>query len=353
MKTMKRTSIVNLAATVLLLAAAGGRAQSSISTTPGVKAGQTFESTRVEAMPREFENVRVDEKLKARLPLEAIFTNEKGESVTLGDYFRSGRPAILQMGYMSCPKLCDVISQGTARSLSDLDLELGKDYDVIYISIDPKEKPDLAAAKKRTYIGEYAIAKKLDDAGIERANGSWHLLTGQEDAIRQVADAIGFKYKWVSTGIDEGQYSHPAVITLLTPAGSVSSYLYGAAFDAKLLRKGLVDAGAGKSGTLMDQIVLYCLHLGPDGKYTLQATRLMQLGGVLTVVCLFSTLGLFQLRSRFSRGLPARKTGLSAVLGDPRPANPNPASPGSIPSTPDSTFDSTSDSTDSAGKTDL
>lgn len=277
----------------------------------------TFKPERMEPTPREFTGVGVNERMNTRLPLETTFRDDKGERVSLGQYFRSGRPVVLQFGYYGCPKLCDTISQGTANSLIGLDLELGKDYQAIFISVDPNETPELARKKKQTFVGSYAFGRKLDDAKAAAAANGWHFLTGRDEDIKAVAGAAGYQYKWVESA---KQYSHPAVVIMVTPEGVVSRYLYGVQYDPKTMRLSLVDAAGGKVGSIMDQIKMICFHFDPNtGQYSLAAMRVMQLSGVLTVLCLASTLGVFALKSRRTRGLPPRTTGLSAVLHSQTP----------------------------------
>jgi protein SCO1/2 len=200
--------------------------------------------------------------------------------VKLGDYFKGQKqPVILQLGYYGCPMLCDLISQGATQSLKELSLNAGADYHVVFISIDPKEDWTLAQKKKRSYVTEY---------GRPGAAGGWHFLTGRQDDIKRVCQAVGFNYKWVPSA---GQFSHPAGLIICTPEGKISRYLYGVRFEEKTLRLSLVEASEGKIGTTTDHFLLTCFQYdGKQGKYALAAMGLMRIGGAVTVVVLFCVL---------------------------------------------------------------
>ena len=238
-------------------------------------AGSALGDYRSEAMPEGIVGVGVDEHLSAKLPLDATFIDESGNSVRLGDYFTGKRPVILQLGYYQCPMLCNRISQGMADSMKQLDLEMGKDFEVVTLSFDPKETPKLAAAKKKTY------ATAVGKGGVDEG---WHFLVGDAPNIERVTQAAGFRYKWLE---DRREYSHPAVLIIATPDGRISQYLYGVKFAQKTMRLSLVEASEGKIGTVADRIMLFCFHYDSEtGKYTLAAMNLMRLGGVLTVAIL-------------------------------------------------------------------
>jgi protein SCO1/2 len=217
-------------------------------------------------------DITVTEHPGATLPLDLKFVDETGATVTLGQYFTGSRPVVLQLGYYGCPMLCSLISQGTVTAFKAVSLEPGKDYDLVFVSIDPSEKPDLAARKKRAYMMEY---------GREGAAG-WHFLTGVQDSIAPLADAVGFKYKWVQSA---GQFAHPAVIMMCTPDGKISRYLYGVHFDPQTVRLSLVEASNGKIGNVIDHAYLTCFQWdGHQGKYALAAIGVMRGGGVLMMI---------------------------------------------------------------------
>lgn len=280
---------------------------------------------RAEPMRPEAQGIGVDERLKAQLPLNATFYNEKGDAVTLGKYFTDGKPVILQLGYFGCPMLCDLVAQATVDSLAEMDLGLGKDFKVLYVSIDPRERPELANAKKVSYLKRYLADGRHDAAS---AREGWHFLTGAQREITELADTVGFRYRWIEAA---QQYSHPGVIIFLAPDGTVSRYLYGVKFDPKVVKLSLVDASAGKAGSIMDQIIMLCFHFDPNtGRYSLQAIRLMKLGGALTVLALGGMIGVMALKGRRMRGItpssPGPQRGLAAVLDSPTPHNDPPSS---------------------------
>jgi protein SCO1/2 len=231
-------------------------------------------SPRAEYVPDELKSITIDEKLNQGLPLDLQFVDDMNRVVTLGSYFgKPGRPVLLQLGYYGCPMLCDLISKGMVDSLRQVELEPGRDYDVVFVSIDPTEKFDLAQKKKRSYVQAY---------GRGGADAGWHFLTGKEGAIKQLAAAIGFNYKWVPSA---SQYSHPAAIFVCTPEGKLSRYLYGVRFEPRTVRLSLVEASAGKIGTVGDQILMTCFQYdGRQGKYAMAAMSLMRIGGAMTAI---------------------------------------------------------------------
>ena len=254
---------------------------------------------RAEPTPEELQNITIVEHLNAALPLDAAFTDELNHPVTLKQYFQtSTRPVILQLGYYGCPMLCDLISRGVTDSLKEVELTAGKDFDVVFISIDPTESYGLAQKKKRSYVTEYARA------GSE---SGWHFLTGKQDQIEKVSRAFGFNYKWIPSA---AQFSHPAAIAICTPDGKISRYLYGVKFDEKTLRLSLVEASAGKIGTTTDHFLLTCFRYdGKQGKYAMTAIALMRFGGAATVIILGSTLFVLFRREARRRSLESHAAG--------------------------------------------
>lgn len=228
-----------------------------------------------QAPPAALMDIGVTEHLGDRIPLDLAFTDESGQSVRLGDYFESGKPVVLQLGYYECPMLCTMISQGMIDALKQIDLKMGEDFHVVNISVDPTEQPKLAELKKRSYISAY---------GKPGEAGGMHLLVGGQEAIEKITSATGFRYQYVA---EQEQYSHPAVLIIMTPDGYISRYLYGVKFDPKTLRLSLVEASANKIGSAMDQILLVCFHYDDtSGQYTLAAFNIMRIAGVLTLIVL-------------------------------------------------------------------
>jgi len=216
-------------------------------------------------------DVGIDQKLDQQIPLDLVLTDADGKDVKLGDYF-SKRPVVLALVYYECPMLCQQVLSGLIGSLEALTFDAGREFDVVALSIDPGETPALAADKRQFFLKRYS--RKGAESGV-------HFLTGREEAIKQLADSVGFKYAY-DPAID--QYAHPAAITVLTPQGRVSRYLFGIEFAPKDLRLALVEATSGKIGTVLDRALLYCYHYDPEtGKYGLAIINLVRLAGLGTV----------------------------------------------------------------------
>ncbi len=216
--------------------------------------------------------VGIDQKLGDRVPLDLVFVDESGRDVRLGDLFRD-RPVVLALVYYECPMLCTQVLSGLDGSLTALSFSAGKEFDLVVVSFDPGETPAIAADRRKNFINRYRRV------GSE---GGIRFLTGRQESIAKLADAVGFRYAY-----DEAsdQYAHPAAITLLTGDGRVSRYLYGIEFAPKDLRLGLVEASEGRVGTAVDTLLLFCYHYDPEsGKYGMAIMNLIRLAGVLTVV---------------------------------------------------------------------
>lgn len=224
------------------------------------------------------EDVKVTEHPGAKLPLDLKFVDETGKPVVLGQYFTGKKPVILQLGYYGCPMLCEYISQGLAESVKSISFTAGKDYELVFVSIDPKETPELAAQKKASFLANYA----------RDASSGWHFLTGKQDDIAALAKADGFNYKWVESA---GQFAHPAALTLAMPDGRISRYLYGVRFDPTTLRESLVEASNGQIGNALDQVFLTCFRYdGHQGKYAMVAVGMMRIGGVIIMIIVATVL---------------------------------------------------------------
>ena len=245
---------------------------------------------RLKLLPKQVQDVRVDERINDTVPLDLPFTDEQGRRVTLSHYADGQRPLILTLNYYRCPKLCDVQLNVLTRAIADLELTPGRDYNIVTVSFDPAETPALANRKKGNYIR--ALGRPAAAVG-------WHFLTGEQHNIRRLAEAVGYRYKWLDR---QRQYAHPAVIMILTPDGIISRYLYGIQYDPKTLRLSLVEASDGKVGSTIDYILLTCFQYDAlEGSYVAGAMGLMRLGGVVTVLILGGTIGLLLLRE-FRRG---------------------------------------------------
>jgi len=229
--------------------------------------------------PPGLEGVGIDQRLNEQVPLNLTFKDEQGKTVRLGDYFHEGRPVILNLVYFQCPMLCTEVLNGLTSTLKVMKFVPGKEFEVLTISIDPRETPQLAANKKEMYL------KKL---GNPEAAKGWHFLTGEQSQIAALADAVGFRYHF-DAKLD--QFAHAAGIMLLTPAGKVAQYYFGVEYSAKDMRLGIVEASQNKIGSLADYVLLYCYHYDPrTGRYGATITNIVRLGGVTTVLILGSAL---------------------------------------------------------------
>ncbi len=221
-------------------------------------------------------DITIDQRLNEQVPLDLTFRDESGQAVTLGKYF-GDKPVILSLAYYECPMLCTLVLNGVASALKVLSFDIGKQFEVVTVSFDPRETPELAAAKKKNYLKEY---------GRPGAEAGWHFLTGETEAIRRLTEAVGFHYKWDP---DTKQFAHAAGIIVLTPQGKVSRYFYGVEFAPRDLRLGLIEAADNKIGTAVDQLLLFCFHYDPKtGRYGTIAVNSVRIGGIVTVVALVS-----------------------------------------------------------------
>jgi protein SCO1/2 len=223
--------------------------------------------------PSELKAVDVTEELGQQIPLDLTFTNDAGEKVQLSQYFNQGKPVILILAYYHCPMLCSLILDGMAKGLNQLDWAPGEKYQVLTVSIDSTETVESAKGKREQ------ILQVLDKPG---SDSGWRFFVGDVDQIRALANAVGFRYYFDKK---LKQYAHPAVAMILTADGHISRYLYGIEFKKSDLRLSLLEASNGRIGTTIDRVILFCYHYNPDAKgYVLFATKLMKLGGVLTVI---------------------------------------------------------------------
>jgi len=224
--------------------------------------------------PELLKQVGIDQKLNQSIPLNLTFRDENGQAVQLAQFFGQ-KPVILTLVYYNCPMLCTQVLNGVESGLKELPTDIGKQFEVVTISIDPTESHVLAKVKQEMYVGMY---------GRRGAAQGWHFLTGDEPQIKQLADAVGFRYAYDP---DTKQFAHASAIMLLTPEGKISRYFYGIQFPSRDLRLGLVEASEGKIGTPVDQVLLFCYHYDPaTGKYGLLISRVIQAGGALTVLIL-------------------------------------------------------------------
>jgi protein SCO1 len=222
----------------------------------------------------QLKKISFDQKLGAQVSTDLQFRDENGKTVKLGDYFGK-KPSILVLGYYRCPMLCSFVLNGMIGSLQDINGEIGNQFDVINVSVDPHETAELAAAKKKAYVRRY---------GRGDASSGWHFLTGDDPAIRRLADEVGFAYAYDSK---VQEYAHPSGLIILTPQGKVSHYLSGVVYSAKELNDALADASASKVGSPIHQLFLLCFHYSPiTGKYGALIMLTVRICGVTVLLML-------------------------------------------------------------------
>jgi protein SCO1 len=244
--------------------------------------------------PDLLKNVGIDQKLNQQVPLDLTFRDESGKTVQLSQYFGQ-RPVILSLVYYNCPMLCTQVLNGMEAAMKGLPMDAGNQFEAVTVSIDPSDRPVLASVKKQMYTGMY---------GRPGAAEGWHFLTGDEEQIKKLADAVGFRYAYDP---DSKQFAHASAIMVVTPDGKISKYFYGIQYSPRDLRLGLVEASAGRIGTPVDSILLFCYHYDPHtGKYGLLISRLIQTGGLLTIAAIGITMLVLFRRERYA--LPSYKS---------------------------------------------
>lgn len=245
--------------------------------------------------PSQLTDVGVDARIGNAVPLDLELRDAGGERLRLGELVKK-KPVVLVPAYYTCPMLCSMVTGGVVKALRVVDFEPGRDYEVVVFSFDPADGPAEARSKReetRRHIGP-AAGRPGDIPG-------WHFLTGDEDTIQALTDAIGFRYRWDA---EQGQFAHTAAIMLLTPSGRVSRYFYGIEYAPRSLRLGLIESADEKLGSVVDQVLLYCFQYDPSsGKYSAAVLNLVRAGGVLTL----TSLGLFMLVT-WRRGRGGRDT---------------------------------------------
>ncbi len=232
------------------------------------------------------DKIASEQRLNEQVPPNLVFQDELGRSVKLGDYFGT-KPTILVLAYYECPNLCGLLLNDLVKNLRALTLNLGKQFEVVTVSIDPRETPELAAAKKQAFIQRYARPGAAE---------GWHFLTGEEAAIQRLAQAVGFQYTYDH---EQKQYAHPSGLMVLTPQGKIARYFYGLQYSVRDLRLGLVEASANKIGSPVDKVLLRCYRYDPvTGKYTVAITNIVRLAGLATTLALGTFIGVMFRRER-------------------------------------------------------
>jgi len=243
-----------------------------------------------DARPDALSDVGFDQRIGEAVPLDTRFRDEAGRSVALGDYF-GRKPVVMVLAYYECPMLCTLTLNGLASALKVLTFDAGREFEVVTVSFEPKETPELAAAKKAAYLREY---------GREGAEAGWHFLTGDAGSVAALTRAVGFRYAWDQ---ETRQYAHPAGVLVLTPEGRIARYLFGVEYSPRDLRFALVEASAGRVGSLVDDVVLFCYQYDPTrGRYGAAVMRLTRVAGALTLAALGTFLVVSLRRDRASAG---------------------------------------------------
>lgn len=238
-------------------------------------------------LPKALKNVGIDQKLNQQLPLDLTFRDENGATVKLGQYFGK-KPVVLAFVYYDCPMLCTQVLNGMVTSFRVLPFQMSNEFDVVTISFDSRETPELAANKKKIYVNY--LPEKMRSGAI---NG-WHFLTGDEASIKQITDAAGFRYEY-----DEStkQFAHASAIMLATSEGKLARYFYGIDYPARDLRLGLIETSQNKIGSPVDQLLLYCYHYDPaTGRYGAAVMNIMRIAGVITLIVIVTMLFLLNRR---------------------------------------------------------
>ena len=240
-------------------------------------------------LPKVLQEVGIKQKLGEQLPLETEFKDANGNVVKLGEYFGKGKPVILALVYYECPMLCNEVLNGLTGSLKGISFDAGKEFDVIAISFDAREneKPNLAKNKKESYLARY---------GRAGGENGWHFLTGTQESIDAVTEAVGFGYVY-----DEktNQFAHAGGVMIVTPEGKLSRYYYGIDYEPRQLKFGIMDSGQSKVGNPAEQLLLYCFHYDPStGKYGLSILRVIRIAGVATILGIAGMMLVFWRRNK-------------------------------------------------------
>ncbi len=255
--------IKSMALTVALLLPLAGRADDRRLVPP-----------EKDTRPPLLQKVSFDQKLGAQLPLDVKFHDEYGNPIALGQYFHQ-KPVILSLVYYQCPMLCTQVLNGMVSAFLPLRFSAGGEFEVVTVSFDPRETPEMAAAKKETYLKRYGRSSAYD---------GWHFLTGDQASIDALTEAVGFHYAFDPK---LNQFAHASGIMIVTPEGKLAQYYYGIEYSPRDLRLGLIEASKNRIGTLVDQVLLYCYHYDPStGRYGAIALRMVRIGGAATVLLL-------------------------------------------------------------------
>src|SRR5467141_2982581 len=225
-------------------------------------------------MPSALQNVGFEPPLNGQMPLDLAFRDETGRNVQLREYFGQ-KPVVLAFVYYGCPMLCDQVEQGVVGVLRMLTFNPGRDYEVVFVSFDSRETPEMAAEKKKKALAHFR--RPETDSG-------WHFLTGAKESVEAATKAANFRF---SFDAKNNLFAHAAGVMILTPDGHISRYFYGIEYPGRDMRLGLVDASAGKIGTPIDHVLLFCYHYDATAAtYSASILKIIRLGGVLTILCI-------------------------------------------------------------------
>ena len=264
-----------LAATAALLLAASSLCAQAVPSNTG---------TASSSMPSVLQNVGFEPQLNAQMPLDLPFKDETGRTVQLGEYFGK-KPVVLAFVYYGCPMLCNQVEHGVVGSLRMLTFNPGRDYEVVFISFDDRETPELAAEKKKSTL---AYFHRPD------TNSGWHFLTGSKESIASATHAANFRFNYLEKA---GLFAHASGVMILTPAGHISRYFYGVEYPGRDMRLGLVDASAGKIGNPIDHLLLFCYQYDPtNATYSASILKIIRLGGILTILAIVTGILIFRRR---------------------------------------------------------
>ena len=282
----RSASIVEIVAASFFIAASPVAAQMSGAPAPGFKREAGLASSAIPAPLRE---IGFDQNLDAPVPLDTPFRDEAGRTVLLGDYFGK-RPVVMVFAYYDCPMLCTLVINGLSSALKVMSLSPGQHFEIVTVSFDPRDTPASASAKKAAYLDRYRR---------EGAAQAWHFLTGDQPSIDRLTKAAGFRYVWDK---DTNQFAHPTGVIVLTPDGRLARYLFGIEYGPRDLRFAIVEASAGKIGSAVDSLLLYCYHYDPmTGRYGLAIMKAMRIAGAGTVLALGSFIIIMLRREKQSR----------------------------------------------------
>lgn len=259
----------------------------------------------MDELPEPARGLEITDRRGERVPVDLPFIDQDGRNVTVGDYFTGGRPVVVMMMYFNCPLLCPRMMDELVDTLNRIDYEVGKEYDVLMVSFDPRDTPTDASLYQQIALQSY------NRPTTESMAGSWNFLVGEAHHAMAFAEAIGYAYRYLP---ESGEYSHPTVIFVLTPDGVVSRALSGLQFPPSDLRLALVEASEGRIGSVFDRFTLWCYTFDPqEGSYVLQAMRIMQFGGGLTAMGLIVLVGLLLYSERRRRASRGRRGGADSV----------------------------------------